>query len=120
VVADAFDTAVVGDDAATVAVDQPDDELLGRLVDEILLPRFEGDASEVLPPRTVLRKQTGPMFRVEGDFDTFLFLTIPAYWLSIRNSMASRQRSMIAGYLLSSAIRNRQTRRSRDMQPSPR
>ena len=37
------DTAVVGDDAAAVAVDQAEDELFGGLIDECLLPGFEGD-----------------------------------------------------------------------------
>ena len=35
-------------------------------------------------------------------------------------SIASRQRSMIAGYFASSTTRRRQTRRIREMQPSPR
>jgi len=55
VVLDAFDAAVVGDDAATVAVDQAADEILRRLIDELLLPRLQRDWPQVLSARTVLR-----------------------------------------------------------------
>jgi hypothetical protein len=61
VVADARDAAVIGDDAAAVAVYQTADELLGRLIDERLLPRFECNASVVLAAGTVLREQAWPV-----------------------------------------------------------
>jgi hypothetical protein len=54
VVADAAHAAVVGDHAATVTVDQPEDEFFGGLVDECFLPRLECDASVVLAAGTVL------------------------------------------------------------------
>jgi hypothetical protein len=42
-VSEALDGAVVGDDAATVAVDQAADEVLRRLIDKLLLPRLQRD-----------------------------------------------------------------------------
>jgi hypothetical protein len=56
VIADAPNAAVVGDDATAVAVDEADDELLGGLVDECLLPGLESDASVVFLAGTVLRE----------------------------------------------------------------
>lgn len=35
--------AVIGDELAAVAVAEASDEILGGLVDEVLLPGFEGD-----------------------------------------------------------------------------
>jgi len=54
VVADALDPAVVGDDAAAVAVDEAKDELLGRLVDDCFLPWLEPDRPVVLAAGAML------------------------------------------------------------------
>jgi hypothetical protein len=67
VIADAADTTIVRDDAAAVAVDQAADEFLGGLVDERLLPRFEGDAAVVLAAWAVLGEQTWPVLGVEAN-----------------------------------------------------
>ena len=56
VVPDAGHPAVVGDDAAAIAVYQSEDELFGGLVDEGLLPGFEGYPPLVLPAGAMLRK----------------------------------------------------------------
>ena len=61
VVAHAGDPAIVGDDAAAVAVNQAEDELFGGVVDERLLPGLESDRPRVLLAGAVLRKQTRPM-----------------------------------------------------------
>ncbi|MGW0162847.1 hypothetical protein ACWDUN_26345 [Mycobacterium sp. NPDC003323] len=62
VVAHARHAAIVGDDAAAVAVDQTADEVLGGGVDVSLLPRFQDDRAQVLRSRSVLREQAGPVF----------------------------------------------------------
>ena len=59
---DAFDAAVVGDGAATVAVNQTADEILRRPIDKLLLPWLQPDWSGVLSARTVLREQARPVF----------------------------------------------------------
>ena len=53
--------AVVGDHATAVAVDQPADELLGFVINDGLLPRFEHDAQHVFPAWAVLREQAWPV-----------------------------------------------------------
>lgn len=71
-VTDASDAAVVGDDAAAVAVDQTQDEFFGRLVDERLLPRFEGDVAVVLAAGAVLGEEARPVLGVLLDLDASL------------------------------------------------
>jgi hypothetical protein len=66
VVAHAHDTAIVRDDAAAVTVDQTKDELLGGLIDEHLLPGFEGYPPIVFSAGAMLRQETWPVFRVQG------------------------------------------------------
>ena len=73
-VADAFDPAIVRDDAAAVAVNEAADELLARLLDEGLLPGLETDRPGVLPAGTVLWKEAWPVLGVERDDDASLRL----------------------------------------------
>jgi len=74
VVSDALDAAVIGDDAATVAVDQAADEILRRPIDKLLLPWLQPDLPGVFPARTVLREQAWPVLGVEGHNDASLLL----------------------------------------------
>src|SRR6476469_3946255 len=69
VVADAAYAPVVGDHAAAVAVDQPADELLGFVINDGLLPRFECNTPAVFLTGAVLREQARPVLRVQRHFD---------------------------------------------------
>ena len=84
---------------------RPQNEFLGGLVDERLLPRFECDPSVVLLAGAVLGEQARPMFGVQDTSTQFLGVCMTlARWAGISMSIASRHRSMIAGYFVSSAI----------------
>jgi hypothetical protein len=54
VVPDAANAAVVGDDAAAVAVNEAEDEFFGGLIDECLLPGLEPDGPVGLAAGAVL------------------------------------------------------------------
>jgi hypothetical protein len=69
VVPDALHAAVVRDDPAAVTVDEAEDELLGGLVDEGLLPGLERDSAVVFSAGAVLREEAWPMLGVEPDLD---------------------------------------------------
>ena len=62
VIADAHDAAIVGDDAAAVTVDEPDDKFFGGAVDEFLLPSFKRDAPIVLRPGPCCGSRQGQCF----------------------------------------------------------
>ena len=82
VVADALDAAVVGDDAATVAVDQAANEVLGGLIDKLLLPGFQPDRPVVLLAGPMLREEARPVLGVEGDHDAALLHSLDRCVLS--------------------------------------
>jgi hypothetical protein len=69
---DAQHTAIIGDDAAPVAVNQAKDEFFGRLVDERLLPWLECDPSGVLLAGAVLGEKARPVLGVQRHFDAVL------------------------------------------------
>jgi hypothetical protein len=121
VVADAAHAAVVGDHAATVAVDQAEDQFFGGLVDECFLPWLEPDRPAVLSTGAVLGEKAGSVLGILSDLYAAGWFPHDRRMLAgITASMASQQRLMIAGYFKSSTILRRHTRRTREMQPSPR
>jgi len=66
-ISDALDAAVVGDDAATVAVDQAADEILRRLIDKLLLPGLKLYRPQVLQAWAMLREQARPVLGRKVD-----------------------------------------------------
>ena len=67
VVADAPHTAIVGHDAAAIAMNETANELFVMLGHELRLPIGQRDLSFVLSARPVLRKQAGPMIGAHRD-----------------------------------------------------
>jgi hypothetical protein len=57
----------VRDDAASVAVDQPSEELLLGLFHDLALPGRQFDGSMMLPARAMLWEEAKPMLGVHRD-----------------------------------------------------
>jgi hypothetical protein len=61
-------TAIIGDDATAITVDQAADEVIRCFLDQLFLPWFQSDRPQMLLAGAVLWKQARPMFRVQVNF----------------------------------------------------